>query len=162
MHLTGGRRGRIHMRYPSLQSSDARSMNRTSLRPSDVPILSGDHSIHSGGNDWTAATKRDQFLRESVQRNTWDDTSDGVNKGLDPVTHRVFNRSMTQCVNGLQPLCYCSTACHNSLPSLKRQLQIDSLIDTWIDCFGQLPIRHGGLYISLTWQGVLFLKLDFT
>lgn len=67
---------------------------------------------------------------------------------------------MMQCVHGLQPLCYRSTVCHNSLSSLERQLQIGSLIDTWIDRFGQLPIRHGGLLIFPIWWGVFQFSFE--
>lgn len=78
------------------------------------------------------------------------------------MTRRAFSGSMMQCVDGLQPLCYRSTVCHNSLSSLKRQLQIDSLIDTWIDRFGQLPIRHGGLLIFPSILFEIFLLVHIT
>lgn len=74
-----------------------------------------------------------------------DDTSVRVNEGLDPVTCRAFSRSMMQCVGGLQPLCYRSTAQHNSTSSQKRQLLMDSLTDKSIDRFGQPISWHGDL-----------------
>lgn len=88
-----------------------------------------------------------------------DNTGVRVNEGLDPVTCRAFSRSMMQCVGGLQPLCYRSTAQHNSLSSLKRQLLMDSLIDKSIDRFGQLLSWHGDLLIFMIWWRIFYLEL---
>lgn len=88
-----------------------------------------------------------------------DDTGIRVNEGLDPVTCKAFSRSMMQCVGGLQPLCYRSTAQHNSTSSLKTQLLMDSLIDKSIDRFGQLISWHGDLLIFMIWWRIFYLEL---
>lgn len=88
-----------------------------------------------------------------------DNTGVRVNEGLNPVTCRAFSRSMMQCVGCLQPLCYRSTAQHNSMSDLKRQLLMDSLIDKSIDRFGQLISWHGDLLISMIWWRIFYLEL---
>lgn len=49
-----------------------RPLNRSPFKPSVVLVVNGDVSIHSGENNWTAATKKKTNSSEkSVRRKTW-------------------------------------------------------------------------------------------